>query len=242
VLVTGATSGIGAASARALADRGATLLLHGRNPEALHAIGEELGAARRAADLSSVSEARALAGWAEDSGGVDVLIGNAGIGYAGDFAGMPLETIEALVALNVTANLVLARSLLPGMLARGSGMLVFVGSVAGAMGVPREAAYAATKAAVHTLGDSLRGELAGSGVTVSVFVPGVVDTPFFTRRGQPYERGWPRPIPAGTAAEALVRQVAAARAEAFAPRWLRFPARLRGAMPRVVEKAAQRFG
>jgi short-subunit dehydrogenase len=242
VLVTGATSGIGAATARALATRGATLLLHGRNASALHAIGDELGAACRIAELAHTAEVRDLAEWAEHGGGVDVLIGNAGAGYAGELATMPLETIETLVAVNVTANLLLARSLLPGMLSRGRGTLVFVGSVAGAMGVPREVAYSATKAAVHTLGESLRGEVAGTGVRVSVFVPGVVDTPFFSRRGTPYERGWPRAIPVDLAAHALVRAVASDRVETFAPRWLRFPARLRGGMPRLVEKAQRLVG
>jgi short-subunit dehydrogenase len=239
VLITGATSGIGAATARALAGRGATVLLHGRDPRALRVIGDELGAAWCSADLGRAAEARALAEW---SGSADVLIGNAGIGFAGEFAVMPSETIETLVAVNVTANLVLARALLPGMLRAGSGALVFVGSVAGAMAVPCEAAYSATKAALHTLASSLRGELAGTGVRVSVFVPGVVDTPFFARRGHPYERGWPRPIPASVAAESLVRQVSSGSPETFVPGWLRLPARLAGALPRVVERATQRFG
>jgi short-subunit dehydrogenase len=242
VLVTGATSGIGAATARVLATRGATLLLHGRDASALHAIGEELAASCRAAELTHSAEVRDLAEWAEHGGGVDVLVGNAGVGYAGELATMPLETIETLVAVNVTANLVLARSLLPGMLSRGSGALVFVGSLAGAMGVARESAYSATKAAVHTLASSLCSELAGTGVSVSVFVPGVVDTPFFSRRGTPYERDWPPPISAQAAAESLVRQLASGSAEAFAPRWLRLPARLRGAMPRLVERAQRLVG
>lgn len=242
VLVTGATSGIGSATASALADRGATLLLHGRNAHALRAVGEQLGAAYRAADLACLAEVRELAEWAQAGGSIDVLIANAGIGFAGEFATMPLETLEALVRVNVTANLVLARALLPGMLRAGSGRLVFVGSVAGAMAVPHEAAYSATKAAIHTLGESLRGEVAGTGVLVSVFVPGVVDTPFFRRRGKAYERRWPRPMPARAAADALLRQVSTGDPEAFAPRWLRFAARLHGAMPRVVERAAQRFG
>src|SRR6266545_3360805 len=166
-LVTGASSGIGLALAPLLAERGATLALAGR-------------------------DAVALAGLVlERHGRVDLLVSNAGAGWAGDLAAMPLDLAERLVTLNLVAPVRLTRLLLPGMLERGGGHLVYVTSIAGATGVAREAVYAATKAGLATFADSVREEVAGSGVTVSVVVPGVVDTPFFDRRGSAYDRSWP---------------------------------------------------
>src|SRR6266536_3088320 len=132
--------------------------------------------------------AGAAAGRAWRHGRVDLLVSNAGAGWAGDLAAMPLDLAERLVTLNLVAPVRLTRLLLPGMLERGGGHLVYVTSIAGATGVAREAVYAATKAGLATFADSVREDVAGSGVTVSVVVPGVVDTPFFYRRGSAYDR------------------------------------------------------
>ncbi len=106
----------------------------------------------------------------------------------------------------------------------------------------REAVYAATKAGLAAFADSVREETAGRGITVSVTVPGVVDTPFFERRGSAYDRAWPAPIPAERVARAILRAVGSGRAEVFAPAWMRLPARFKGAMPGLYRMLAVRFG
>lgn len=235
-LITGASSGIGAATARRMAEQGAEVLLVGRNESALE--GRHL-----VADLRTKGVARDIADWAvRTSGGVDVLVCNAGVGWAGDLAEQDLDTIDDLVTVNLTAHLALARLLLPDMLARRSGHLVLVSSIAGCMGVADEAVYAATKAALRTFADSVRLAAAGSGVGVTVVVPGVVDTPFFDNRGKPYDRPRPKPVPADDVAKALVTAVLRNQAEVFVPAWLRFPARLHGAFPGVVHRLQRRFG
>jgi short-subunit dehydrogenase len=242
-LVTGASSGIGRALSPLLAARGASLALAGRDAAALAEIAERTGGQPLTADLASPGGAERLAGLVlERFGRVDLLVNNAGAGWAGDLVAMPLETADRMVALNLVAPVRLTRLLLPGMLERGSGHLVYVTSIAGATGVAREAVYAATKAGLATFADSVREEVAGSGVTVSVVVPGVVDTPFFDRRGSAYDRSWPAPIRPERVARALLRAISSDRAEVFAPAWARVPARLKGAAPGVYRRLALRFG
>jgi short-subunit dehydrogenase len=242
-LVTGASSGIGAVTATRMAALGAVPLLVGRSEQALDELAVSTGGRRLVADLSRPGAARDIADWAvSGAGGVDVLVCNAGIGWAGDLADQELGAIEELVTVNLTAHLGLARLLLPGMMAQRSGHLVLVSSIAGCLGVADEAVYAATKAALRTFADSVRLAVAGSGVGVSVVVPGVVDTPFFVRRGKAYDRTRPKPVPADEVAKALVDAVLKNRAEVFVPAWLRLPTRLHGAVPGLVFQLQRRFG
>jgi short-subunit dehydrogenase len=243
VLITGASSGIGAVAATRMAGLGAVPLLVGRSESALAELAVLTGGQRLVSDLGRPGAAREIAEWAVDSaGGVDVLVCNAGVGWAGDLADQELSAIDELVTVNLTAHLGLARLLLPGMVAQRSGHLVLVSSIAGCLGVADEAVYAATKAGLRTFADSVRLAVAGAGVGVSVVVPGVVDTPFFTRRGRPYDRARPKPVPADDVAKALVDAVLRNRAEVFVPSWLRLPARLHGAAPGLVSKLQSRFG
>ncbi|MFC7648628.1 SDR family NAD(P)-dependent oxidoreductase [Streptosporangium lutulentum] len=237
VLITGASSGIGAATARAMAEVGARVVLSGRDEK-----GSTPSPRRPAGRRSSATSRRTPPGSAERAGAVDVLVCNAGTGWAGPFATMPDDTIEPMVACNLTAPLRLTRSLLPAMIERGRGHLVYVASIAGAVGVRDEAAYAATKAGLLVFAESLRYELRGSGVGVSVVLPGVVDTPFFERRGAPYTRRWPAPIPAERVARAVVAAVERGRDETYVPGWLRLPARLKGAAPGPFRALAGVFG
>jgi uncharacterized protein len=239
VLITGASSGIGAAAARLMAAAGATILAVGRDGEALDALVGRTGGARLVVDLGEAGAVTTIADW---SGDVDVLVCNAGVGYAGELADQDLAAIESLVTVNLTAHLGLVRLLSPAMVSAGRGHVVLVSSIAGCMGVADEAVYSATKAGLRTFGDSLRLAVAGSGVGVSVVVPGVVDTPFFVRRGRPYDRGRPRPVSAERAAQVLLDAVVPGRGEVVGPGGLRFPARLRGAFPGPVHQLQRRFG
>jgi short-subunit dehydrogenase len=242
-LVTGASSGIGRALSPLLAELGATLALAGRDQHALAEIAGRTGGEPLMADGAEPGGAERLAELVlERWGRVDLLVNNAGAGWAGDLAAMPPETADRPIAINLAAPVRLTRLLLPGMLERGGGHLVYVTSIAGATGVAREAVYAATKAGLATFADSLREEVAGTGISVSVVVPGVVDTPFFERRGSAYDRSWPPPIPADRVAHALLRAIRSDRAEVFAPAWIRLPARLKGAVPGVYRRLALRFG
>jgi len=248
-LVTGASSGIGAATAAALAASGARLLLAGRHPGRLAEVAGRTGAAALEADLATPGGPAALAGAAltaaariGEPGGIDILVNNAGVGWAGPMAEMPPEKISELVAVNLTAPMQLTRLLMPGMTARGRGRVVFVSSIAGVTGVQKEAVYAATKAGLGTFAESLAYEARGRGVRVSVIVPGVIDTPFFDRRGRPYGRKRPAPIPADRVARAIVAALEKDRYLAYVPGWTRVPAWLHGAAPAPFRALAARYG
>jgi len=239
-LVTGASSGIGRAAALALAAAGARVVPLGRDRDAL----EQLPMADSAivADLAREGEAARAA---EDAlaafGRVDVLVNNAGIGWAGPLVEIEREDAERLVAVNLMAPLLLARAVLPPMLEERRGWIVNVGSIVGHVGVRDEAVYAATKGGLVAFSYSLRQELAGTGVGVSLVSPGVIDTRFFERRGAPYTRRRPRPLPPERVAEAIVEAIRRERAEIFVPRWLALPARLQGAAPGLYRVLARRL-
>ncbi|MGA5763717.1 SDR family NAD(P)-dependent oxidoreductase [Nonomuraea bangladeshensis] len=238
VLITGASSGIGAATAHALAGTGARLTLAGRDRERLAAVAAATGGDMVVCDVATQADELVTR-----AGHVDVLVNNAGVGWAGSFVEMPAGSAERLLAVNLAAPIALTRLLLPGMLAAGRGHVVFVASIAGAVGVAREAVYSATKAGLVVFAEGLRHELRHApGVGVSVLLPGVVNTPFFVRRGAPYTRGWPAPIPPERVARAVVAAILHGRPESFVPGWLRLPARLRGAAPGPFRLLARRFG
>jgi short-subunit dehydrogenase len=232
-LVTGASSGIGRATSAALRVREARVLALGRDEVALREAGERVivcdlavpGAAMRAAS---------------EAGPVDVLVNNAGAGWAGRFVETP--DLERLVDVNLVAPILLTRSLLPGMLERGRGHIVNVASIAGYVGPRGEAVYSATKGGLVAFTESLRQELRGSGVGVSLVAPGAIATPFFERRGRPYDRRWPRPLPPERVAEAVVRAIEAGRDEIFVPGWLGVVARFRGVAPGLFRALQGRFG
>jgi short-subunit dehydrogenase len=234
-LVTGASSGIGRSVARRLAGEGARVVALGRDEVALAGIGEQ-------AIVADLTEPEACRRVAEEAGEVDVLVNNAGSGWAGAFREIDPTEVERLVALNLVAAILLARALVPGMLDRGRGCVVNVASIVAHTGGKEEAVYAATKGGLVSFSESLRQELAGTPVRVSVVSPGVVDTAFFDRRGRPYSREWPRPIPADRVADAVVHALRTERAEVFVPGWMAIPARLRGATPGLYRRLVDRFG
>ncbi|OAL13514.1 short-chain dehydrogenase [Streptomyces noursei] len=244
VLVTGASSGIGEAVAdRFAADGRWRLLLGGRDEERLAAVARRTGGGALRADLGErAGVERLAAGALEREGRVDTLVAAAGIGWAGPFTRMPADDIDRLITLNLTSVVHLVRLLLPGMAERGAGRVVMIGSMAGRVGVGNEAVYAATKGGLLAFADSLRYELAGTRVGVTVVLPGAVDTPFFARRGAPYHRDRPRPVPAERVAEVVWQAVVRGRDDVFVPSWLGMPARLHGAVPGFFRAMAKRFG
>ncbi len=238
-LVTGASSGIGRATAIALARRGVTVWATGRDEQALAELTARTGGSWLAADLGVAGEAERVARWA---GTVDLLVNNAGIGWAGAFATMDSARAEELFRVNLLVPIRLVELVLPGMLERGVGHVVNVASISGHVGVRHEAVYSATKAGLIAFSESLRYELDGSGVAVSVVSPGAVRTAFFEREGRTYDRSVPRLIGPERVAEAIVDAVERDLPEVFVPRWMGFPARLRGALPGLYRRLAGRFG
>jgi short-subunit dehydrogenase len=174
-------------------------------------------------------------------GRVDVVVSNAGAGWAGAFAEMPQDLIESLTTLNVVAPISLVRAALPDMIALGRGRIVFVSSIAGYLGVRGEAVYSANKAAILAMAESLRAEMVGSGVAVSVVSPTVVDTPFFSRRGSPYHRSWPRPMPPERVAAAICRAIRDGRPETIVPSRMGAAVKVRALVPSLYRALADRF-
>jgi short-subunit dehydrogenase len=242
-LITGGSSGIGAATARALTRAGACPLIAGRDIARLGEIARQTGAVPLRVDLAAPDgpEELAVAALAE-FGRIDLLVSNAGVGWAGEIAELTAAKADEVVAVNLMAPIHLARLLVPEMAKRGTGHLVFVSSIAGVTGARHEAVYGATKAGLGRFAESLSYELEGQDVGVSVIVPGVVDTPFFDRRGRPYNRSTPAPIPPERVARAIVTATRHERDLVFVPGWLRFPAWLHGSAPRTFRLLASRFG
>jgi short-subunit dehydrogenase len=243
-LVTGASSGIGSATAEALARRGWRVVVHGRDERATHAVAEAVGGVPVCVDLAGPGAAELLAERALQAGGgkISVLVNNAAFGWSGAFEAMDAETVRRLLAVDLAAPIALTHSLLPGMREQGAGRVVFISSIAGRLGVGGEAVYSAAKAGLDCFAESLRSELRGTGVGVGVVVPGVIATPFFERRGNPYIRKRPRPLPASKVADAVVLCVEGSAAEVYVPRWLRLPVAVRGVAPGAYRRLAGRFG
>jgi len=238
--VTGASSGIGAATARLLVERGARLAVAGRDGAALASVAADLDAVALPGDLGLPGVARqTVAGAVERLGGLDVVVSNAGLGWAGSFADMDPATIDALLDVNLRAAGHLVHAALPHLRASG-GRVVLVGSIAGCLGVPGEVWYSATKAGLAGFASALADELAPA-VTVSLVVPGVVDTAFFTRRNRPYGRARPRPRPVGEVASVVADAAEQGGAQIMVPGWLALPARLRGAFPGAYRRLAARL-
>jgi short-subunit dehydrogenase len=184
-LITGASSGIGEDLARLFARDGYDLVLVARRAERLEALGAEL-AGRHGIRATAIAEdladpdapARLVARL--DAGGVEVsaLVNNAAFGLLGPFAANDWDVELRMMQLNVVALVELTKRLLPGMLARGEGRILNVASTAAFQPGPRMAVYYATKAFVLSFSEAVRGELAGSGVTVTTLCPGPTATEF----------------------------------------------------------------
>ncbi len=189
-VITGASSGLGRALALEAARRGSRVTLVARHPGPLRGVAAEIrdrvpdaqSPIVAPADVSNEAEVqRAFHRAAGDAGPIDVLINNAGISLYGLAEQTSADRLRRLCETNLIGPLNTIRAVLPSMLARGSGLIVNVSSAAALYGVPYLAAYGATKAGLASLGQSLRAELAGSGVSVSNVYPGYTDTPLFDR-------------------------------------------------------------
>ena len=177
--ITGASSGIGAALARALAARGARLILSGRNVAALEAVAADCGAGTmilpfEATDYAAIPR---LAEQAWDWGGrIDGLVNNAGISQRSLAIETDFAVYERIVAVDLLAPIALTQALLPRMVGAGGGQIVAISSVAGIAGVPLRSAYSAAKHGIIGYHDAVRAENEHLGLKVLVVAPGSVQT------------------------------------------------------------------
>ncbi|MFF5982981.1 SDR family oxidoreductase [Streptomyces olindensis] len=211
-IVTGGSSGIGLATARLLAGRGAKVSLIARGKERLEAAAEEVGAAARVADVADrAAVTRAVTELEQEQGRpCDVLVASAGLARPGHFLELPDEVFRQMIDVDYFGTLHAVRAVVPGMVERGQGSVVAVSSAAGLIGIYGYSAYGPAKFAVRGLMESLRAELTPLGVHVGVVFPPDVDTPQLAEenRWKPAETraigGTITPIPAERVAEAIM--------------------------------------
>jgi short-subunit dehydrogenase len=177
VAVTGAARGIGRATARTLVARGARVAVGDLDAAAAEELGAELGGYGGGLDVTRrESFAAFLAGAEKALGPLDVLVNNAGVMHVGPFLEEDDAWTRRQLEINAGGVALGMKLVLPGMLARGSGHVVNVASAAAKLGIPREAVYSASKHAVAGLSEAVRAELRGSGVELSLVMPGLVRT------------------------------------------------------------------
>jgi len=185
--ITGASSGIGAATARALVDRGAKVVLGARDGERLEAMVSEFGgaAAAVAMDVRDPAGPQRLVSEAIDTfGGLDIVVANAGIGTYGGIMDSSDQRLADMIDTNVSGTVWTVRAAVPHFLEQGEGDLVIVASTAGLRSGPHQAVYAATKFAQVGLASGLDQELRGKNIRVSTICPGGVETEFAMGHGR----------------------------------------------------------
>jgi uncharacterized protein len=239
VLVTGATGGLGQAIARELSARGAKLVLTGRNGEALVPVAASLGAEAVVVDLAEAHQVHRLA---EECGDVDVLVANAALPGSGLLSTYTADQIDRALNVNLRAPIMLAHALAPGMVERGRGQLVFIGSLSGKSANGGGSMYSATKFGVRGFALSLRHDLAEHGVGVTTVNPG-----FIRDAGMFHESGAKLPPGVGTkrpedVARAVVRAIEHDPAEIdVAPLPLKAGAALAAMAPGVADVVTRRL-
>jgi NAD(P)-dependent dehydrogenase (short-subunit alcohol dehydrogenase family) len=253
VLITGGARGIGAATARALGERGASLALIDLHEDELAAVAQELGP-RAAAFPADVTDTDAMEAAIEavvaQFGGIDVIVANAGVAYLEPVASGELESFRRTVDVNLVGVWNTIRLALPHVIGR-RGYVLSVASIAAAIHPTLHGAYAASKAGVEALTDVLRTELADTDVAVGVAYFPYIDTPMVRDAlGSPIGQDlWTRLtfplnrlIPVDRAATAMVTGIERRARRVYTPRWVRAVLLLRGVLPRLVDRQMRRIG
>ncbi len=223
-LVTGASSGIGAALSRDLVAAGASVAMVARGERRLADLVGALTPARSAAFPCDVRDPESVAETVEAVrrrfGAIDLLVNNAGIGRYRAFLDTPPEDVAAVLDTNLHGALHFTRRVLPEMLARRRGHVVNVASIAARIGSRNHTIYCASKFALAGFSESLAYELEGTGVGITLVNPGVIDTPFFDHESfaafPAHARA--RAIPAAAVSAAIIRAVRRGDAEVTIPR------------------------
>ncbi len=237
-LLTGATGGIGEAIGRALAARGASVLLTGRRADRLAALADDIGGEINVVDLADRDAVLALAARADR---IDLLVANAALPASGPATSFTVEEIDRALDVNLRAPIQLARALVPGMVERGRGHVVLVSSLNGKAATAGSAVYSATKFGLRGFAHGLRADLEGTGVGVSVVLPGLIrDAGMFHDSGVKPPRGVGTRTPEEVAS-AVVAAVEGDRAEVIvAPVAMRAGAAVAGLAPAVAQRLSGR--
>jgi short-subunit dehydrogenase len=243
-VVTGGSSGIGAAIARALARRGWQLVLLARGEERLAEIAREVGAEHELCDVADRAEVeRVAAAVRERHVAINLLVNNAGIPGGGGFLDLEPEQIERLMRTNYLGSVWCLRAFLPALEASAPADLVNVASVAGTIAAGHSGPYSASKHAQLAFSRSVGVELAGRGITVHTVIPGLIETPGFPNRSRFRNRMLQKIVAEPElVAEQIVRGIERNRLEQFVPRWYRPAAIVQAVAPGVLARAARRLG
>lgn len=219
VLVTGASSGIGAATARAFAARGATVGVVARRRDRLEQVVTDCPGGRLwAADLSDLDALAPLAERIDDElGGVDVLVNNAGAPKRKHVTALTADEVEQVMRLNYFSPIRLTLALLPRMRARGRGVVVNVASLGGRIGIATESAYCASKFALAGWSEAAAMDLAGSGVDIRLVNPGAFESEIWDQPDSDPPYFETDKLPASQCGEAIVEAVLGSAFETYAP-------------------------
>ena len=238
VLVTGASRGIGRAAAEAFGYRGATLGLVARSEDELRALVGELPAADHKILIADVGERGQMQRAIEAFGDIDVLVANAGVARYLDFKDLPLDEAERMTGINWLGTLYTVQPALPRMIERGSGHIVVVSSGAGVRAFPKASVYGGTKAAQLAWARALQHELDGTGVDVTIVLPGEVETHLHDhqRDDLPEWRQDKYALPARPLGEKIVKAVERDQREVYYPGSIKTLRMLQGLSPKTADR------
>jgi short-subunit dehydrogenase len=246
-LITGSSSGIGRCLALDLAARGAIVVGCGRSLERLEELATELHRSSPAStviecDVAQLDQVRAMVtNVLSEFGKIDILINNAGAGMRRPFVETPIGVIEEIIRINYLGTVYCTHEALPSMIARRSGHIVNISSVAGKIGTLNVAGYCASKFAINGLSESLYHELTPLGIHVSVVCPGPVRTDFNKSFADtpPKSPAWLVVSPEFVSA-AVIRAIEKNRFEVVLPRWLALMCWLKRMTPNLFRSVSHR--
>jgi short-subunit dehydrogenase len=243
VLLTGATGGLGRAIARALADRGARLVLSSRKEAELNGLAASLPGTGHDVVVADLAEPGAALALLDAAGEIDVLVANAALPASGKLDGYTDEQIHRALRVNLEAPILMTHALLPKWLARGSGHFVFVSSLNGKIATARSSLYSATKFGLRGFSLGLREDLRAGPVSASVVLPGTIrEAGMFADTGAKLPPGSGTSSPEEVAA-GVVKAIERDRAEVeVAPRIQRVMANFAARRPDLAGRLSARIG
>ncbi len=247
ILITGATSGIGAETSRLLAARGAIPILTGRNEQKLRELAASFSGRFGCYKLEVTDNdevVRVIEQAAADFGRIDVLLNNAGYGVFERFAEAPIDRFAEMMDTNFMGIVRCSKAILPIMQRQGAGHIINVASMAGKLSTAKSSGYAATKHAVLGLTNAMRIELAPIGITVSAVNPGPVDTPFLSAadpEGTYADKVRGYMLGPQHVAKAIIRVIERKSAEVDLPLSASIGIRIYGLFPRLSDRIAGRW-
>jgi short-subunit dehydrogenase len=238
VLITGASRGLGRSLAEAFAWRGATLGVVARTESDLHTLVDELPGADHKILIADASDRQQMAAAVEAFGDIDIVVANAGVARYLDFAVLPLDEAERMTNVNWLGTLYTVQPALQGMIKRGSGSVVVVSSGAGVRAFPQASVYGGTKAAQLAWARALRHELDGTGVDVTIVMPGELETHLHDHQRDelPEWRQDKYAMPARPLAEQVVKAVEKGEPEVYYPGSIKALRVFQGLSPMIADR------